>query len=246
MTGYCITSMAKTTLVVCSVLFACALIAIPQAFAETFEIQVSEDGFSQTDITISSGDSVSFVNIHMKANGNLEPHCISDPFAQPYTLESYWVIDNTDPTQTYSNISASQIFYDRCFTHFTPVNVVVGTETTSTADITEDTDINSAPEYTGTATEIELQADLAEVTSDLTAALSTIGTLQTQLAEANQIATTLQNEVVSLQNQVVDVTPYETQITTLTTERDQWKQTAENWYAIALEQVRVMVEVLGL
>ena len=235
--------MAKTTLVIGSMLFACALVAVPQAFAATFDIEVSENGFSQTSITLNSGDTISFVNTHMKANGNLEPHCISDPFAQPYTVESYWIIDNTDPTIGYT-LYESQTFYDRCFTDFAPVSVIVGDATSTTT--TEETDINSAPEYTGTVTEVELQENLIEVTADLTAALSTIGSLQQQLEDANQITTNLQSEMVTLQNQVVDVTPYETQISALTTERDQWKQTAENWYAIALEQVRVMVEVLGL
>ena len=235
--------MAKTTLVIGSMLFACALVAVPQAFAATFDIEVSENGFSQTSITLNSGDTISLVNTHMKANGNLEPHCISDPFAQPYTVESYWIIDNTDPTIGYT-LYESQTFYDRCFTDFAPVSVIVGDATSTTT--TEETDINSAPEYTGTVTEVELQENLIEVTADLTAALSTIGSLQQQLEDANQITTNLQSEMVTLQNQVVDVTPYETQISALTTERDQWKQTAENWYAIALEQVRVMVEVLGL
>ena len=235
--------MAKTTLVIGSMLFACALVAVPQAFAATFDIEVSENGFRKTSITLNSGDTISFVNTHMKANGNLEPHCISDPFAQPYTVESYWIIDNTDPTIGYT-LYESQTFYDRCFTDFAPVSVIVGDATSTTT--TEETDINSAPEYTGTVTEVELQENLIEVTADLTAALSTIGSLQQQLEDANQITTNLQSEMVTLQNQVVDVTPYETQISALTTERDQWKQTAENWYAIALEQVRVMVEVLGL
>jgi hypothetical protein len=158
-------------------------------------------------------------------------------------VESYWIIDNTDPTIGYT-LYESQTFYDRCFTDFAPVSVIVGDATSTTT--TEETDINSAPEYTGTVTEVELQENLIEVTADLTAALSTIGSLQQQLEDANQITTNLQSEMVTLQNQVVDVTPYETQISALTTERDQWKQTAENWYAIALEQVRVMVEVLGL
>jgi hypothetical protein len=235
--------MVKTTLVIGSMLFACALVAVPQAFAATFDIEVSENGFSQTSITLNSGDTVSFVNTHMKASGNLEPHCISDPFAQPYTVESYWIIDNTDPTIGYT-LYESQTFYDRCFTDFAPVSVIVGDGTSTTT--TEETDINSAPEYTGTVTEVELQENLIEMTADLTSALSTIGSLQQQLDDANQIAANLQSEMVTLQNQVVDVTPYETQISSLTTERDQWKQTAENWYAIALEQVRIMVEVLGL
>ena len=244
MTGYGITNMSKN-IVICSVLFACALIAIPQAFAETHEIQVSDSGFSQTSITINSGDTVTFVNTHVKANGNLEPHCISDPFAQPYTEESCWIVDNGMTTRSYL-LSEGQTFYDRFFPDFTPIVVSVGETTTSTNTSYEEEDIESAPEYTGTVNESVLQSNLIEITADLTSSLETIGTLQSQIAQKNSQISSLQNEITVLENQVIDVTPYTNQIEALPAERDQWKQTAENWYAIALEQVRVMVEVLGL
>jgi len=32
----------------------------------------------------------------------------------------------------------------------------------------------------------------------------------------------------------------------LIVERDQWKQLSDNWYAVAQEQLRVMINVLGL
>tara|TARA_R110002020_G_scaffold1019_10_gene5225 strand:- start:223 stop:954 length:732 start_codon:yes stop_codon:yes gene_type:complete len=243
MTGYGITNMSKN-IVICSVLFACALIAIPQAFAETHEIQVSDSGFSQTTLTINSGDVVKFSNTHV-AWDSLEPHCISDPFAQPYTEMSCWIIDGSDPTRSYE-LSESQTFYDRYFPEFTPIVVTVNGQSTSTTYDVETEDIDSAPEYTGTINESVLQTNLAEVTLDLTNALETIGTLQSQLVQKDSQIVSLQNEIVDLENQVVDVTPYTNQITSLTAERDQWKQTAESWYGIALEQVRIMVEVLGL
>tara|TARA_B100000470_G_scaffold6280_1_gene4537 strand:+ start:364 stop:654 length:291 start_codon:yes stop_codon:yes gene_type:complete len=96
--------------------------------------------------------------------------------------------------------------------------------------------MDTVPDYTGDTDVIALQADLAEVTLDLTNALETISILQTQVTD-------LQSQ---LANAVVDVSPYTNQIDLLVEERDQWKQLAENWYAVALEQVRVMVEVLGL
>ena len=87
---------------------------------------------------------------------------------------------------------------------------------------------------------------MAEIANNLTSALETISNLQTQLAQKQSIINTLQSEVNVLESQVIDVAPYEQQISSLTVERDQWKQTAENWYGVALEQMRVMVEVLGL
>ena len=38
----------------------------------------------------------------------------------------------------------------------------------------------------------------------------------------------------------------ESQIVSLTSERDQWKQLANNWYGVAMEQLSVMINVLGL
>ena len=203
-------------------------VSFSNVFGEDYQVQVSENGFEHSYLSINSGDTVTFVNVHYVTDINLEPHCISDPFAQPYTELSYWLITDQEPTRTYT-LTSSQTFYDRCFTDFSPVVVDVS-ETTS------DTDMDTAPDYTGDTDVIALQADLAEVTLDLTNALSTIGILQAQVTD-------LQSQ---LANAVVDVSPYTDQIDLLVEERDQWKQLAENWYAVALEQVRVMVEVLGL
>ena len=211
-------------------LFLVAGVGISNVFGEDYQIEVSETGFEHSYLAINSGDTVTFVNVHYVTDVNLEPHCISDPFAQPYTELSYWQLTDQQPTRTYT-LTSGQTFYDRCFTDFSPVVVdVTGTETTS------DDDMDTAPDYTGDTDVIALQADLAEVTLDLTNALETVGILQAQV-------TNLQSQ---LANAVVDVSPYTDQIDLLVEERDQWKQLAENWYAVALEQVRVMVEVLGL
>ena len=213
-----------------------------QVFGEDYQIEVSETGFEHYYIAVNSGDTVTFVNVHYVTDINLEPHCISDPYAQPYTELSYWQITDQQPTRTYV-ITSGQTFYDRCFTDFSPVVVEV-TGTTS------DTDMDTVPDYTGDTSVTALQADLVEVTLDLTNALETISILQTQVTSLQnesvlliQSNTDLQNQLV---NAVVDVTPYTDQIEALAEERDLWQQIAENWYAVALEQVRVMVEVLGL
>jgi FtsZ-binding cell division protein ZapB len=204
-------------------------VGISQVFGEDYQVQVSENGFEHSYLAINSGDTVTFVNVHyVTSDGITEPHCISDPFAVPYTELSCHMIADSVTSVTYT-LTSDQTFYDRFFEGFSPVVVDVS-ETTS------DTDMDTAPDYTGDTDVIALQADLAEVTLDLTNALSTIGILQAQVTD-------LQSQ---LANAVVDVSPYTDQIDLLVEERDQWKQLAENWYAVALEQVRVMVEVLGL
>ena len=204
-------------------------VGISSVFGEDYQVQVSENGFEHGYLSVNSGDTVTFVNVHYVNNDGLtEPHCISDPFAIPYTELSCVQIADSITSVTYT-LTSGQTFYDRFFEDFSPIVVDVS-ETTS------DTDMDTAPDYTGDTDVLALQADLAEVTLDLTNALSTVGILQAQVTD-------LQSQ---LANAVVDVSPYTDQIDLLVEERDQWKQLAENWYAVALEQVRVMVEVLGL
>ena len=200
-------------------------VGISQVFGEEYQVQVSETGFEHGYLLINSGDTVTFVNVHyVNSDGLTEPHCISDPFAVPYTELSCHMIADSVTSVTYT-LTSDQTFYDRFFEDFSPVVVDV-----------LDTDMDTAPDYTGDTDVLALQADLAEVTLDLTNALETISILQAQVTD-------LQSQ---LANAVVDVSPYTNQIDLLVEERDQWKQLAENWYAVALEQVRVMVEVLGL
>ena len=218
-------------------------VGISQVFGEDYQVQVSETGFEHGYLAINSGDTATFVNVHyVNSDGLTEPHCISDPFAVPYTELSCHMIADSVTSVTYT-LTSSQTFYDRYFEDFSPVVVEV-TETSS------DTDMDTAPDYTGDTDVLALQADLAEVTLDLTNALETIGILQAQVTDLQSESVLLIQSNVDLQSQltnaVVDVSPYTDQIDLLVIERDQWKQLAENWYAVALEQVRVMVEVLGL
>jgi len=218
-------------------------VGISSVFGEDYQVQVSENGFEYGYLSINSGDTVTFVNVHyVNSDGLTEPHCISDPFAVPYTELSCVQIADSVTSVTYT-LTSSQTFYDRFFESFSPVVVDVS-ETTS------DDDMDTAPDYTGDTSVTTLQADLVEVTLGLTNALETIGILQTQVADLQSESLLLIQANVDLQSQltnsVVDVSPYTDQIDLLVEERDQWKQLAENWYAVALEQVRVMVEVLGL
>ena len=226
-------------------LFLVAGVGISNVFGEEYQVQVSGDGFEHGYIAVNSGDTVTFVNV------GVGTHCISDPTAEPYTELSMVVLEGNYLSHSWT-MTSGQTFYERCWNDFGTVVVeVTGTETTS------DSDMDTAPDYTGDTDVIALQADLAEVTLDLTNALETIGVLQADLATANNLVADLQDETVlliqsntdlqsQLTNSVVDVSPYTDQIDSLTQERDEWKSLAENWYGVALEQVRVMVEVLGL
>ena len=77
---------------------------LEEAYAATQTKEISETGISQTAITIQVGDSIRFLNTDVvDANGNLEPHCISDPESIAFTEESCWIIDNTETSRTWNS-----------------------------------------------------------------------------------------------------------------------------------------------
>tara|TARA_B110000438_G_scaffold169312_1_gene161827 strand:+ start:426 stop:1631 length:1206 start_codon:yes stop_codon:yes gene_type:complete len=77
----------------------------------------------------------------------------------------------------------------------------------------------------------------------LNARILTLGNTTT-----SQLATITQLNVQASDTSILDVkiTNLEAQVVSLTSERDQWKQLANNWYAIAMEQLKVMVNFLGI
>ena len=74
----------------------------------------------------------------------------------------------------------------------------------------------------------ELDAQIVSLGNQTAIQLATIESLQSD--------TTLDVKIADLESQIV----------TLTNERDQWKQLANNWYAVAMEQLNVMVNFLGI
>ena len=218
-----------------------AIAGIEMAYAENFTVEMTENGFSQTSLSIADGDSVTFVNTHVKANGNIEPHAISDPFASPYTELSYWILSNSETSHTYTLNCDGYEFFDRFF-DVPSITIECGT---------------SAPEYTGEYTLLSLQEELAEITADLNLAIEEAGTLQNSMTNLNGIIANLEYDVSERDTTIANLEAQLTQVETandnletekadLIIERDGWKQLSDNWYAVALEQVRVMVEVLGL
>ncbi len=218
----------KTTLA--TIMALVLVMSISYAYAEDYTVEMTENGFSQTSLSIADGDSVTFVNTHVKANGNIEPHAISDPFASPYTELSYWILSNSETSHTYTLNCDGYEFFDRFF-DVPSITIECGT---------------SAPEYTL----LSLQEELAEITADLNLAIEEAGTLQNSMTNLNGIIANLEYDVSERDTTIANLETandnLETEKADLIIERDGWKQLSDNWYAVALEQVRVMVEVLGL
>ena len=78
-------------------------------------------------------------------------------------------------------------------------------------------------------------------------------TLNAQILTLGNTTALQQTTITQLNAQVNDtsildgkIANLESQIVSLTSERDQWKQLANNWYGVAMEQLSVMINVLGL
>jgi len=224
-----------------------ALTFMASAFGAEYEVEMTENGFNQSSLSISDGDVVTFVNTHMKTNGNLEPHAISDPFAIPYTEASFWILDNNYQSQSYTLDCSGHVFYDR-FIIPNP-SIEIGCDENQTSNNTEE-DTDTPPE---TYDLTSLQSELMGLTADFTAAVETIALLQQEVVGLNAEITILEAQefdTTSYENQIESL---ESQVSTLTSEklvveidRDIWKELSDGWYAVAMEQLRIMVDVLGL
>ena len=86
-----------------------------------------------------------------------------------------------------------------------------------------------------------LQKSLAEVTANFNKSVEKIAEQKIDIkmlsAKALNVSHTVDNKKIQ---------ELEADIKTLTADRDEWKALAENWYGVAMAQVKVMVNILGL
>ena len=89
----------------------------------------------------------------------------------------------------------------------------------------------------------ELESQIVTLTNANVTATETIAVLEQMNSDLRQSTT---GSVQSLQESNAKIVLLEQQVVTLTNDRDQWKQLANSWYAVAMDQLKVMVDVLGL
>ena len=118
----------KTPTIVLALLLGVVVLTGSTAFAEEQTVEVGLNGFSQTELFIDINDSVTFENTDLRDYGSvqeLEGHCISDPFAVPYTEESCYLTDNYTTTWTVQfNACGEYTFYDRSY-ETTPLVITI-------------------------------------------------------------------------------------------------------------------------
>ena len=123
--------------------------------------------------------------------------------------------------------------------------------------VTTSTGINNVATYDGDVDAKALQIALADVTANFNKSVEKIAEQRTEieLLNANVTLLQVQQQVVAvdtteLDNKVLALQANNTglanEITTITNDRDEWKALAENWYGVAMAQLKVMVNILGL
>jgi phage I-like protein len=135
-----------------------------------------------------------------------------------------------------------------------------------TAETSQANDLSLAPTVIADYTVLSLQKELVQSEKRLTGAIESVALLKIELDSSMQVIakqkqditvlsaelekglsveeeTKLNNTVSELKTQVVSLSKDNE---SLIVERDQWKQLSDNWYAVAQEQLRVMIDVLGL
>ena len=223
----------KTPTIVLALLLGVVVLTGSTAFAEEQTVEVGLNGFSQTELFIDINDSVTFENTDLRDYGSvqeLEGHCISDPFAVPYTEESCYLTDNYTTTWTVQfNACGEYTFYDRSY-ETTPLVITICGEQGET--VTYDL--------------VDIQTELMDITAEYTVALETIALLQNEVSSLTQQVTILEAQEFDTTSYDSQISSLESQVSTLEADRDSWKALSDNWYAVAMEQLRIMVDVLGL
>jgi len=132
--------------------------------------------------------------------------------------------------------------------------------TLGTFEPIQTTGIQNVAIYEGEVDLITMQTKLAEVTLKFNESIQKIADQKQQLEAINANMTSLQTDRESLSSQVISlqanttaidmkdnkISVLESNIVSLTNDRDQWKTLANNWYGVAMAQLEVMVNILGL
>ena len=90
-----------------------------------------------------------------------------------------------------------------------------------------------------------MQKSLADVTADFNKSVERIAEqkAEIELLNANALTAVDTTELDTLQ---ANNTKLANEVRTITADRDEWKSLAENWYGVAMSQLKVMVNILGL
>ena len=105
--------------------------------------------------------------------------------------------------------------------------------------------ISNVATYEGDVDALALQKALAEVTANFNNSVEKIAEQKTEIELLNANAL-IAVDTTALDTLQANNTKLANDIITITNDRDEWKAMAENWYGVAMAQIKVMVNILGL
>lgn len=254
-----------TTIAPIAVMLVIFVTLIGFAYAETpdrvtvdtfpFEITMMEEG----ELTIINTDSVTHT---FNLSGGFS-HTVEAGEGLVFNLPDYMTADNTDgwylldkATGGYNIIHTEAVYVappQPVYVEPTPEPVVAK----PLEVVTTSTGINNVATYDGDVDAKALQIALADVTANFNKSVEKIAEQKTkiELLNANVTLLQVQQQVVAvdtteLDNKVLALqannTSLANEINIITNDRDEWKALAENWYGVAMAQLKVMVNILGL
>lgn len=203
-----------------------------------------------------SGESITFTIPDYMTTDNTSGWYLQD------TITGEWsVILVKDPTPVYV-APPEPVYVAPVVVEPTP-EVIVEEQVSFSATSSETTGIFNVNAYDGDVDLITIQGQLVEVTSKFNLSVEKIAEQIVEIQSLNNKVTGLQSNVTSLMSQpvvVFDTTELDNKvlqlqanntnlsqtIISLSDDRDKWKTLAENWYGVAMEQLKVMVNILGL
>ena len=220
------------------------------ALDRNFTAQIGNNAFNQV---LRSGESITITIPEYMTTDNPDGWYLQD------TITGEWsVILVKDPTPVY----VAPVYVAPVVVEPTP-EVIVEEQVSFSATSSETTGIFNVNAYDGDVDLITIQGQLVEVTSKFNLSVEKIAEQIVEIQSLNNKVTGLQSNVTSLMSQPivqVDTTELDNQVLalqanntnlsqtviSLSDDRDKWKTLAENWYGIAMEQLKVMVNILGL
>ena len=118
---------------------------------------------------------------------------------------------------------------------------------TSSATLGTYESISNVATFDGDVDAKALQKSLADVTADFNKSVERIAEQKSEIellnANALKLTAVDTTELDALQ---ANNTKLANEVRTITADRDEWKSLAENWYGVAMAQIKVMVNLLGL
>ena len=221
----------------------------------------NNDGWYVKDVSTGEYSIIRTVDFYVPAP---EPIYVPEPIFVPEPVIELIVEEVVEPTPeiNFGAVSSETIGSFETISNSTFVEPIIVEPM-----VIEPTGIQNVATYEGEVDLITMQTKLAEVTLSFNESIQKIANQKQQLADQTEKLSAINAAIVSLQtdreslsSQVISlqanttaidikdnqISVLEANIVSLTSDRDQWKALANNWYGVAMSQLEVMVNVLGL